>query len=65
MVHNLLKLVILPELCGFCCFSMQFFDLLVTIMCFLFVSVGNNADIDDVDSSGDGRLCELDWYRIV
>ena len=35
-VHNLLELVILPELCGFCCFSMRFFvfiDLLGTIVC--------------------------------
>ncbi|KAF8432942.1 glycosyltransferase family 2 protein [Boletus edulis BED1] len=34
-VHNLLELVILPELCGFCCFSMRFFvfiDLLGTIV---------------------------------
>ncbi|KAH7923638.1 glycosyltransferase family 2 protein [Leucogyrophana mollusca] len=34
-VHNLLELVILPELCGFCCFSMRFFvfiDLLGTII---------------------------------
>ncbi|KAF8839315.1 glycosyltransferase family 2 protein [Paxillus ammoniavirescens] len=34
-VHNLLELVVLPELCGFCCFSMRFFvfiDLLGTII---------------------------------
>ncbi|KAF8545630.1 fungal chitin synthase, partial [Imleria badia] len=34
-VHNLLELVILPELCGFRCFSMRFFvsiDLLRTII---------------------------------
>lgn len=34
-IHNLCELVILPELCGFCCFSMRFFvfiDLLGTII---------------------------------
>ncbi|PVZ99987.1 hypothetical protein BB558_003972 [Smittium angustum] len=34
-VHNLLELVILPRLCGFCCFSMRFIvfiDLLSTII---------------------------------
>ncbi|KAG9317940.1 glycosyltransferase family 2 protein [Chiua virens] len=34
-VHNLLELVVLAELCGFCCFSMRFFvflDLLGTII---------------------------------
>jgi chitin synthase len=34
-VHNLCELVILPELFGFCCFSMRFFvfiDLLGTII---------------------------------
>ncbi|KAI6101709.1 glycosyltransferase family 2 protein [Pisolithus croceorrhizus] len=34
-IHNLLELVILPELCGFCCFSMRFFvfiDLLGTLI---------------------------------
>ncbi|KAG0695993.1 glycosyltransferase family 2 protein [Suillus ampliporus] len=34
-IHNLCELVVLPELCGFCCFSMRFFvfiDLLGTII---------------------------------
>ncbi|KAI6042199.1 glycosyltransferase family 2 protein [Pisolithus marmoratus] len=34
-IHNLLELVVLPELCGFCCFSMRFFvfiDLLGTLI---------------------------------
>ncbi|EGN94962.1 glycosyltransferase family 2 protein [Serpula lacrymans var. lacrymans S7.3] len=34
-VHNLCELILLPELCGFCCFSMRFFvfiDLLGTII---------------------------------
>ncbi|EIW76465.1 glycosyltransferase family 2 protein [Coniophora puteana RWD-64-598 SS2] len=34
-IHNLVELLVLPELCGFCCFSMRFFvfiDLLGTII---------------------------------
>lgn len=60
-VHNLLELVILPELCGFCCFSMRFFvfiDLLGTIVRVTVFSLGNVTDAVVVDSSGDRRLCE-------
>ena len=35
-VHNLCELIFLPELCGFCLFSMRFFvfvDLLGTLVC--------------------------------
>jgi chitin synthase len=38
-VHNLCELVFLPELFGFCCFSMRFFvfiDLLGTLVSLLF-----------------------------
>ncbi|KAG1857448.1 glycosyltransferase family 2 protein [Suillus subluteus] len=47
-IHNLCELVVLPELCGFCCFSMRFFvfiDLLGTILAYLIVVVatGNAA----------------------
>lgn len=43
-VHNLVELVLLPELCGFCCFSMRFIvfiDLLGTIVSlFLYCRLG-------------------------
>lgn len=43
-VHNLCELVFLPELCGFCCFSMRFIvfvDLIGTVVCaFVFWLVG-------------------------
>ena len=67
MVHNLLGLVILPKLCRFCCFSMWFFmfiELLETIVCFLFISVENSADIDDVDSfSNEDSLMALTLFQ--
>jgi hypothetical protein len=40
-VHNLCELVMLPELFGFCCFSMRFFvfiDLLGTLVCTILLS---------------------------
>lgn len=39
-VHNLCELIFLPELCGFCLFSMRFFvfiDLLGTLVCFFLI----------------------------
>ncbi|PFH50393.1 glycosyltransferase family 2 protein [Amanita thiersii Skay4041] len=45
-VHNLCELVILPELFGFCCFSMRFFvfiDLLGTLLIYLIVVVSIHA----------------------
>jgi len=64
-VHNLCELVLLPELFGFCCFSMRFFvfiDLLGTLVSAeMNVSGGKqmvNFLIFDVDSSRYGRLCE-------
>ncbi|KAJ7233069.1 glycosyltransferase family 2 protein [Mycena rebaudengoi] len=45
-VHNLCELVLLPELFGFCCFSMRFFvfvDLIGTIIFYLIITVATTA----------------------
>ncbi|KAI1817519.1 glycosyltransferase family 2 protein [Poronia punctata] len=60
-VHNLMELVPMSQLCGFCCFSMRFvvfIDLLSTIVqpvtiayvVYLFVLVGTNATIVPITS---------------
>lgn len=65
-IHNLLELVVLPELCGFCCFSMRFFvfiDLLGTLVrmhmcCCQFVM-----NVFALDSSCYGRIRRLRvWF---
>ena len=58
-VHNLIELIPLQELCGFCCFSMRFvvfLDLLSTViqpaivgyLVYLFVLLGKNASVAPV-----------------
>ena len=59
-VHNLLELIILPELFGFCCFSMRFFvfiDLvgtMVSFCCYPYCS--------DTQTLVYCRFCLLLWY---
>jgi chitin synthase len=46
-VHNLVELLFLPEMCGFCCFSMRwivFVDLLGTLVSYLLSTVSYQAD---------------------
>ncbi len=57
-VHNLCELILLPELFGFCCFSMRFFvflDLLGTLVSYL-LRVTAHALISCLDSSCDRRI---------
>ena len=61
-VHNLLELVVLPELCGFCCFSMRFFvfiDLLGTLVCMRLYRGRSTANDYALDSSCYGRIRKL------
>lgn len=61
-VHNLLELVVLPELCGFCCFSMRFFvfiDLLGTLVCMRLYRGQFTVNVYALDSSCYGRIRKL------
>lgn len=60
-IHNLLELIGLGELCGFCCFSMRFvvfIDLLGTLVS-SFAFTGSLLTIRNIDLASYSSICEL------
>lgn len=65
-VHNLCELVLLPDMFGFCCFSMRFFvfiDLLGTLVCMAQYEVMCRSSFLALDPSCDGCLPVVPHHR--